>query len=283
VSATGGASSGNSAGNSSNKKSSSNNNNKNNITTTTGSHLLPPTPLYAKGDVIQVLYDGKWWEATITKRKKKDDEFYYSAYYHHDEAKQDDIPEDDIRPGEDPGTLAVSLGFTSDWKASRNGSRYILTAPTGETFTSKKAAMKFFRELQGKVSASAAEEDAGDPPWRLEGHELIGRKILWSFEHRASATRRIKIEQIGTVAGYIDAKDKDKNGDPGFVSEATGQPANLFHVTFEDDPNHPYAPHLLSAQDFEGYEIQDLLIPSDGEDTGGVESGNHKKKKRRRS
>jgi hypothetical protein len=175
----------------------------------TGSHLLPPMPLYTKGDVIQVLYDGKWWEATITKRKKKDDEFYYSVYYHGDNATQDDIPEDEIRPGEDPGDLAVSLGFSNDWKASRKGSRYILTSPSGEQFTTKKEAMKVFRELQGKVQVDAS-EGVEDPPWRLEGHYLIGRQILWTFEHKASATRRIKIEQIGTITGYIDEHDKDK-------------------------------------------------------------------------
>jgi hypothetical protein len=134
------------------------------------------------------------------------------VYYAGENATQDDIAEDDIRPGEDPGELAISLGFTSDWKASRKGARYILTSPTGEEFTSKKAAMKVFNELRGKESGkkAASEEDVGDPPWRLEGHELIGKKIIWTFEHKASATRRIQIEQIGTVTGYIDAKDKDK-------------------------------------------------------------------------
>lgn len=175
---------------------------------TTGSHLLPPTPLYAKGDVVQVSYDGKWWEAQITKRKKKDDEFLYGVFYVGENSTQDDVSEDDIRPSEDPGELAVSLGFTNDWKASRKGARYILTSPAGEQFTSKKAAMKVFNELRGKVTAS--DEDVGDPPWRTEGHELIGKQVIWSFEHKASATRRIQIDQLGTVIGYIDATDKDK-------------------------------------------------------------------------
>lgn len=35
-----------------------------------------------------------------------------------------------------------------------------------------------------------------------------------------------------------------KNGEPGFVSES-GKPANLFHVEFDDDPNHPYGEYLL--------------------------------------
>jgi hypothetical protein len=177
--------------------------------TNTGSHLLPPMPKFAKGDVVQVSYEGKWWEAQITKRKKKDDEFFYGVFYVGENSTQDDIAETNIRPSEDPAELAVSLGFTNDWKASRKGARYTLTSPTGKQFTSKKAAMKVFHELQGKGKA-AGDDDVGDPPWRTEGHELLGKQILWSFEHKASATRRIHIDQLGTVVGYIDAKDKDK-------------------------------------------------------------------------
>jgi hypothetical protein len=189
---------------------STSNNSKDAAAASTGSHLLPPTPLYAKGDVVQVQYEGKWWEAQITKRKKKDDEFFYSVFYVGEDATQDDIAEDDLRPSEDPGELAVSLGFTNDWKASRKGARYVLTAPTGEQFTSKKAAMKVFNEMQGKNGSAKEDDDVGDPPWRTEGHALIGKQIIWSFEHKASATRRIQIDQLGTVVGYIDAKDKDK-------------------------------------------------------------------------
>ncbi|KAG7355740.1 hypothetical protein IV203_000426 [Nitzschia inconspicua] len=242
----------------------------------TGSHLLPPAPLYAKGDVVQVSYEGKWWEAQITKRKKKDDEFFYSVFYLGEDSTQDDIAEEDLRPSEDPGELAVSLGFTNDWKASRKGARYIITSPTGEQFTSKKAAMKVFNELLGK--GTSKDDDVGDPPWRTEGHALIGKRIIWSFEHRASATRRIQIDQMGTVVGYIDAKDKDKNGNPGFLSESTGEPANLFHVIFEDQPSHPYAGVLLETQDFEEYEIKDKVIPEDVGPTGEAS----KKKKRKR-
>lgn len=327
-------------------------------TTATGSHLLPPTPLYNKGDIVQVLYDGSWWEATITKRKKQADAFLYGVKYHGDEATQNDVEEQDIRSAENPSDLAVSLGFTGDWKASRKGPRYILTAPTGETYTNKKAAMKVFRELLGKVNPNRHDDDdVGDPPWRLEGHELIGREIVWTFEHKASATRKITIEQVGTVVGYIDAKDKDKvqrmmhavsfdcvllvssfvrlfvcyipllstrvclshvgkllvgfsfilipppsnqNGEPGFISESTGNPANLFHVTFPDDPNHPYQQHLIHSQDLEEYEVVERLRPrtetyshpstetlkgdgSGGNKRGGNKASPQKNKKRRRS
>jgi hypothetical protein len=145
--------------------------------------------------------------------------------------------------------------------------------------------MKVFQEMQGKGSSSKdAAEDVEDPPWRLEGHELIGKQILWTFEHKASATRRIEIAQMGTVTGYIDAKDKDKDGNPGFISESTGKPANLFHVVFEDEPSHPYATHLLDTQDFEEYEIRDKVVTTliDGKDKVDTVKG-PKNKKRRRS
>jgi hypothetical protein len=47
--------------------------------TLTGSHLLPPVPLYTKGDVIEVNWEDKWYDATITRRKKKADYFFYSV------------------------------------------------------------------------------------------------------------------------------------------------------------------------------------------------------------
>jgi hypothetical protein len=192
-----------------------NSSNSSNINAT-GSHLLPPTPLYNKGDIVQVLYEGSWWEATITKRKKQADSFLYGVKYDGDDTLQNDVEEENIRAAESPSELAVSLGFTSDWRASRKGPRYLLSSPTGETFTNKKAAMKVFRELQGKLNPTTNhnnnndDDDVGDPPWRLSGHELIGREVVWTFEHKASATRKITIEQVGIVVGYIDAKDKDK-------------------------------------------------------------------------
>lgn len=223
------------------------------------SHLLPPMPLYTKGDVIQVNYEGKWFDATILKRKKLADEFLYSVQYHEEDSTQDEVPEEDLRPGQDPSILAMELGFTSDWKASRKGARYILTAPTGERFTTKKAAMKFLKE-QNEPPRADEDEDVGDPPWRAEGHEWIGRQIQWSTLHKVSGTRKIKVEQIGTIIGYIDATDVDKEGNPGFVSEKTGKPAHLFNVEFPDEPNHPYASYLINVQDLEEHEVAEKLL-----------------------
>jgi hypothetical protein len=222
------------------------------------SHLMPPLPLYTKGDVIQVYYENKWYAATIVKRKKQGDNFLYSIFYNDGNETQDDVTEQDMQPGEDPSELAQELGFPDDWKATRKGARYILTAPTGERFTTKKAALKFLQEQQAPAMATEAEE--GDPPWRLEGHELIGKTIHYSTTHKVSGTRRITVDQVGIVTGYIDTMDVDKQGNPGFISEATGKPANLFNVVFKDDGlNHPYAHHLLASQDLEEEEVRQCL------------------------
>lgn len=225
------------------------------------SHLLPPIPLYSKGDVVQVIWEGKLYEASILKRKKKGDSFLYSVYYPEDEATQDEIEEHEIRPAEDPSALAVQLGFSNDWKASRKGARYVLTAPTGEKFTSKNAAIKFIKKQQEtKAQIQEQEEDVGDPPWRTTGHEWIGRRVTWESSHRVSGTREVKVEQVGTIEGFIKSTDLDKEGNPGFISESTGTPASLFHVVFADEPHHLYASFLLRSQDLEEHEVQENLL-----------------------
>ena len=226
--------------------------------TLNASHLLPPLPRYAKGDLVQVRYEGKWYAGTILKRRKKADEFLYTVHYTEDDSTQSDVEEVDIKPGEDPSMLAAELGFPNDWKAARKGARFVFTAPTGERFTTKKAALKFLKEQC--QTQPAAEEDEGDPPWRTEGHEFLGRRISYTSTHKVSGTRRIKVEQEGTIVGYIDEKDLDSQGNPGFISESSGKPANLFHVVFKDDPHHPYAQHLLTSQDLEEFEVLECLL-----------------------
>eukprot|EP00934_Nitzschia_sp_Nitz4_P009235 Nitzschia sp. Nitz4//scaffold192_size41448//28781//29893//NITZ4_007487-RA/size41448-processed-gene-0.32-mRNA-1//-1//CDS//3329540242//9225//frame0 len=226
--------------------------------TVSESHLLPPVPLYAKGDLVQVQWEGKWYQAVINKRKKQADDFLYSVYYIEDNSTQDGVEESDIRPGEDPIQLAKDLGFPTDWKASRNGSKYVYTSPTGDRFTTKKAALQFIKKQQ--EAQAAEEEDMGDPPWRTEGHEWIGRQVSWSTSHKVSGTRKIQVEQVGTITGYIKDTDLDKMGNPGFVSEQTSEPANLFHVVFPDEPHHQYASHLLNSQDLEENEVSQNLL-----------------------
>ena len=225
-----------------------------------GSHLLPPIPKYDKGDIIQVRYDDKWWDATIIKRKQSGDEFLYSVKYHEEDATSDDVEEDEIRPGQDPGELAAELGFTTEWKATKKGSRYVCTAPNREKFKTKKAALKHFKEQTEKKVKEEEENDVDDPPWRTEGHEWLGRQVISGTLHRISGTRKVHIDQIGTIDGYIDEKDVDKEGNPGFVSEKTGKPAKLFHVSFPDEPHHQYASFLLESKDLEEHEIADNLL-----------------------
>lgn len=228
--------------------------------------------------------------------------------YHGDNATQDDVEEIDMRPGEDPAELAVTLGFDITWLASRKGSRYTITSPDEYIFNSKAAAMKHFKNLLKKAAKDsnnngdgtsaaakkrkkkeddkkAAEISSNDPPWRLDGHTLIGRKILYTFQHKASARRQIKIEQYGTIEGYIDESDTDKNGNPGFFSEKNSKPDNLFHISFDDNPGHPYAQYLLNNVDLEEYELVDLLLPQEEEKktSAGGDGGGSAKKKRRRS
>lgn len=68
---------------------------------------------------------------------------------------------------------------------------------------------------------------------------------------------------VGTVDGWIAATDVDAEGAPGFVSERSGRPAELFHVRF-DVTTCPFA-----SQDLEGFELDESLLS----EVEGVESG----------
>lgn len=78
--------------------------------------------------------------------------------------------------------------------------------------------------------------DEGDPPWRIIGHDFLSRKIKWN-------------RKIGTVVGWIAETDVDSEGNPGFVCSKTGDPANLFHVAFDD-----------FTQDFEEWELVEWFV-----------------------
>ena len=62
----------------------------------------------------------------------------------------------------------------------------------------------------GNSSAITTGAGANDPPWRTKGHPFIGRRLMWTYQHQASARRTIKIDQVGTIMGYIDKNDIDK-------------------------------------------------------------------------
>mmetsp|Transcript_2778 Transcript_2778/g.7774 ORF Transcript_2778/g.7774 Transcript_2778/m.7774 type:complete len:359 (+) Transcript_2778:169-1245(+) len=231
-----------------------------------GGHLLPRQAAFEKGDKVEVLFENQWYEAKIVRRKEHSEGFRYTVSYTVDKTKQTGIPEEIIREfrseDRDPRELAMQLGLGEDWEAVPTGNnRWKITAPNGKIFTSKKAAL-------AAISSSSQEplsnKDDGDPPWRTTDHEYLGRLVKWTQEHAVTARRKITVEQIGRVAGWISESDVDKAGEPGFISEKTGQPAKLFHVVFEDEPHmHPYASYLVAFQDFEEFELEQHLIPED--------------------
>ncbi|CAB9514629.1 expressed unknown protein [Seminavis robusta] len=192
---------------------------------------------------------------------------------------------------EDAHALAQEMGFGPDWKAKqqitgkkKKSKKWTFISPDGKTFHTKTAAMKHKTELEQKDNNPESEtttgrratrnkgknknddqkiEDEGDPPWRTHGHSYIGRRVMITTEHKKSARRKIQVEQVGTVLGFIADTDVDKHGNPGFISDRTNDPANLFHVVFDDEPSHPYFPLLVESQDLEEYELEMVLLPEE--------------------
>lgn len=128
--------------------------------------------------------------------------------------------------------------------------------PENEHFKSKKAALDYLATL----------EEADDPPWRTDGHELIGKSVEYVMEHRLSGKRTVEIRQPGTVTGWISEEDTDRHGEPGYVCEDTGKPACLFHVEFKDDPSHPYRNQMIDFQDMEEHEVRNMLVKEEKEE-----------------
>lgn len=228
-----------------------------------GGHMLPRVPLYQKGDKVQVKYEGSWWDATIMRRKDHLEGFRYQVHYPTDNSKQSGVEEALIRDrpeAPDPKKTALKLGFGEGWEAYSTGhNRWKVVAPDGEIFSSKKKALEAYQLALTQRDSPAT----GDPPWRTTGSDYLGRRVLWTTKHKASARRTVQLEQIGSITGWISETDVDKAGEPGFVSEKTGQPAKLFHVDFDDDSHHPYASMLVSSQDLEEFEILECLIDED--------------------
>ena len=229
-----------------------------------GGHLLPLQPLYEVGDKVQVLYEKQWWDAKILRRKEYPGIFKYQVLYPSDTSKQSGVEEYLIRPRPitddtiDPEHVASTIGFEKGWKAYSIGhNRWKIVSPDGEVFKSKKAALD---AIAAKTQASM---DEGDPPWRTTDNEYLGRRVRWITKHNASARRVVDLEQIGTVSGWISETDTDKDGQPGFVSELTGSPAKLYHITFNEDRNHTYFSHMLVEQDMEEWELLENIIPED--------------------
>lgn len=230
-----------------------------------GGHLLPRLPLYAKGDKVQVLYENEWWDGSILRRKDYKDGFKYQIHYSSDGSKQSGVDESLIRrrpEAADPKTLAASMGLDG-WEAfSKGHNRWKIVAPNGDIYHGKKPALLAYQKF-----LEQSNKDMGDPPWRRDGNDFLGRSVIYTLEHKASARRIVKIDQKGIVDGWIRETDVDRAGEPGFVSERTGKPARLYHVTFEEVRHHQYANLLLDSVDLEEYELEQCLVPLEDAET----------------
>lgn len=234
-----------------------------------GGQLLPRKPKYQKGDQVKVQYEeGSWLPATIQKRSERKEGYRYSVHYPQDNTTQAQVIEEDIQLMDDPYQVADDMGF-SGWQAKLSGKKWKFISPDGKTFTSKTSAMKHKKQLVKEEAEDdkpkQPELSDGDPPWRIVGHDYLGRRVKKTSQHQKSATRTVTIEQVGSVVGWIADTDVDTNGEPGFVSERTDKPANLFCVVFDDAPSHPYASLLTQSQDLEEYELEMCLLPPDEE------------------
>ena len=90
-----------------------------------------------------------------------------------------------------------------------------------------------------------------DPPWRTDGNNYLGKRVKHTFLDGVTG--------MGTITGWISDTDMDREGNPGFVSEKTNKPACLFHVTMDSTC-------AVASQDFEEYELEDILMESDNDD-----------------
>ena len=144
--------------------------------------------------------------------------------------------------------FAEELGFPAGWSARENkNSNYLIYGPKKERrFTSKREAYAFaglkVPPLDRTPKQQTEEEEEEDPPWRLSGHKFIGRKVEIPSDDGSSL--------VGTIVGWIADTDVDKDGEPGFVSEETGQPACLFSVYYGDG----------TSQDFEEHELENNFV-----------------------
>lgn len=156
--------------------------------------------------------------------------------------------------------LAATMGLPEGWSASmKSASRYTIVSPDGANrFQSKKAAFDFLgmplptnekkstqtEELD--INEAVVEED--DPPWRTSGNDFLGKRVRYEYEPGRFAS--------GTVTGWIAATDVDSNGEPGFISEKTGEPAALYHVSFDSTC-------AIASQDLEEFELEKSIVPDE--------------------
>ena len=173
--------------------------------------------------------------------------------------------------------LAKEIGLPEGWTAKMSSNKqYTIKSPDGKKrFTSKRAALAFVdkgsdKQVEEMTDNTKTNDDTAtnvvvlqnlteeeDPPWRKTDHKHLGKRI----KYKIVAFDGKELLQFGTVIGWIDESDKDKEGNPGFISEKTGNPAALFHVIFDEVKTFPQYHHcLLQSQDLEEYELLECLI-----------------------
>lgn len=169
--------------------------------------------------------------------------------------------------------LAEEMGLPEGWSVTvAPKSRFTFCSPNGKKFYSKKAVFTHLGKdespKKGRTKSSAGKKtksqlkknvkaafealvEEGDPSWRTDGHKFLGKRIQYEVSDGYSA--------FGTVTGWISKDDKDKEGEAGFISETSGKPAALFHVTFDTNSR-------IASQDLEEYEVVECLVDDDDEE-----------------
>ena len=164
---------------------------------------------------------------------------------------------------------AKELGFPIGWTARlKSNNRYDIRSPNdSHKFKTKRAAFDFLEENPHLVTEEKsyvqkdnplkAEADDGDPPWRREGHKYIGKTIKYAHQMNSSKKKSSKVTYLhhhGTITGWLSETDVDSEGNPAFLSERNGKPAQLFHISFSPETNNG-----LLFVDLEGYEVEKYL------------------------
>jgi hypothetical protein len=155
-------------------------------------------------------------KSTLKKYKEPDDEDMMEEEEDNEEQGDDDNDDEDYDQGH----------------------RKVAKSPTKKTTPASNKKVK--RTRAPKEDEFWEDQEGDDPPWRITGHEFIGKKIDVD-------------SNIGLIVGWIAETDVDKNGQPGYVSESDGKPAALFHVQFETNSN-------LETQDFDEFEVLNYLL-----------------------
>ena len=99
--------------------------------------------------------------------------------------------------------------------------------------------------------------EEGDPPWRRDGHEYIGRVVDHTFR---SVLKGRRVTQQGIVTGWLDSTDVDSSGNPAYTGESSNKPEMLFHVDFDETSE-------LMFVDMEESEVVNNLVIEERIDT----------------